>query len=91
MRIKFIWVTIERLSIVVKTNSVPYEIYKYSCHAEKDAFLKIKKVRQKGLKGLKNAKIYIGRIIDGKLCTAEPCHLCSKLLVKYGAKKVMKI
>lgn len=82
-----IWVTIVLLVIIVIRAGVPYEIYKYSCHAEKDAFLKMKKKNVI----LKHAKIYIGRIIDGKLCTAEPCHMCSKLFTKYGVKKVMKI
>ena len=76
------------LDIALTKGTVPYEIYKYSCHAEKDALLKIKK---RDISFLKDAKIYIGRIIDGKLHTAEPCHICSKLFVKYGVKKIMRI
>lgn len=75
--------TIVALSTVVKTISVFYEPNKYSCHAERDAIIK---VGNKHI--LKDCKIYIGRIKYGKLENATPCQMCSNLLKKYGVKKV---
>ncbi len=66
------------MSIVVKKTAVFYEPNKYSCHAEKDAIIKVK---NKNI--LKNCKIYIGRIKYGRLEEASPCKMCQKLLNKY--------
>lgn len=76
-------VIIAALSTVVKTISVFYEPNKYSCHAERDAIIKL---NNKHI--LKDCKIYIGRIKYGKLENAAPCQMCSDLLKKYGVKKV---
>jgi len=70
-------------SIVVIYIAVPYEANKYSCHAERDAIMKIK---NKNI--LKSCKVYIGRIKNGMLESAVPCNMCSKLLDKYGVKQI---
>ena len=79
-------VTIVIWRLVVQTIIVFYEANKYSCHAERDA---IRKIKDKSI--LKKCKIYIGRYKYGKIETAEPCHMCAKLLQKYGISKVEKL
>ena len=78
--------TIAVWNTVVVTISVFYEPNKYSCHAERDAIIK---VSNKHI--LKECKIYIGRIKCGKLENASPCKMCADLLKKYGVKKVYLI
>ncbi len=68
---------------IVQKVSVFYEANKYTCHAEKDAIVKVK---NKSI--LKDCKIYIGRIKNNKLESATPCEMCKKLLKKYGVKKI---
>jgi deoxycytidylate deaminase len=69
--------------LIVHEIVVFYEANKYTCHAEKDAILKIK---DKNI--LKKCKIYIGRYKYGTIETATPCSMCTKLLKKYGIKKI---
>jgi deoxycytidylate deaminase len=73
-------------AIVVCYIVVPYEANKYTCHAEKDAIMKI---RNKTL--LKDCKVYVGRIKYGMIETATPCNMCGKLLNKYGVKRTYRI
>ena len=64
-------------------NSVFYEAYKHSIHAEKNAIMN---VRNKNL--LPSSKIVIVRLNDGKIVQAKPCEMCQNLLNKYKVSKV---
>lgn len=63
-----------------------YVANRFSCHAEKDAIMK---VRDKNI--LSMCKIYIVKIVDGKVCDAHPCEMCKKLLSKYNVEKYYQI
>lgn len=62
-------------------NIVFYEPYKYSIHAEKNAILSVKNKNM-----LKHCKIYIIKLSADKIEIGIPCHVCEKLLDKYGPK-----
>ena len=66
-----------------KLNSVFYEAYKYSTHAEKQAIMS---VRNKNL--LSESKIIIVRLNNGNIVQAKPCEMCQNLLNKYKLSKI---
>lgn len=64
-------------------NSVFYEAYKHSIHAERNAIMNVK---NKNL--LPFSKIVIVRLKDGMVVQAQPCEMCQNLLSKYKVSKV---
>jgi cytidine deaminase len=60
-----------------------YEPNKFSVHAEREAIMNVK---DKAI--LKECKIVIIRISNGKVTETTPCTMCSKLLNKYKLTNV---
>jgi len=65
-----------------KTYNVFYELNKFSTHAEKDAFKKVKNIKDVCI-------ILIVKVVNNILVQAHPCDMCKKLLLKKGFDKML--